>query len=126
MPHSITYHARENVITITHQGEFDATMTRQLISEVISLVKEHDCFHIVEDFREARIRFSTMDLHDLPKLVQERLSASGLNAYQFKRALIAAQDIADFAFFETVSQNRDQNVRVFRDVEEAKKWLAGM
>jgi hypothetical protein len=31
----------------------------------------------------------------------------------------------DFPFFETVTRNRAQNARVFRDVDKAKKWLSG-
>jgi len=59
----------------------------------------------------------------MPKMLQEILLESGIAIHKFKRAIVMANDIDDFTFFETVSQNRGQNVMTFRDIGEARSWL---
>ncbi len=42
----------------------------------------------------------------------------------FKRALVvAANQLDQYKFFETVSVNHTQLVKVFTDMDEAKAWL---
>ena len=125
MPGSVTYDAGEHLIIVTFRGVIDATMTDELISEVMGLAKQHACFRILSDFREACVRFSIMEIFDLPASVREKLEESGFNEAQFKRALVAVQDWNDYYFFETVARNRAHNVMLFRELEEARKWVLG-
>ena len=125
VPGSVTYDAGEHLIIVTFRGAIDATMTDELISEVIGLAKQHACFRILSDFREACVRFSIMEIFDLPASVLDKLRESGFDVAQFTRALVAGQDWSDFYFFETVARNRAHNVMLFRELEEAKKWVLG-
>jgi hypothetical protein len=68
---------------------------------------------------------STMEIYDLPKIIQEIASDLETQMYRFKRALVNSEGIDDFAFYETVSRNQGQNVTLFRDVDEARRWLLG-
>jgi hypothetical protein len=40
-----------------------------------------------------------------------------------KRAVVVAKDIRDFQFYETVTIDSGQNIKLFQDMDEAKKWL---
>jgi hypothetical protein len=40
------------------------------------------------------------------------------------RAIVVAKDLDDYAFFELVSKNQGQRVKIFKDIDEAKRWLA--
>ena len=123
MPYSATYDGEAGLIALSFRGKVDLPALRKLASDAARISKEHNCFLVLSDFREATLSLSTMEIYTLPKTLSEILSASGINVYRFKRALVMSTDIDDFTFFETVSRNRSQNITLFRDVDEAKKWL---
>jgi hypothetical protein len=125
MSYSVTYDGEHQLVLIVIQGTIDITEIRSLTTEVARLAKEHACFRVLNDFRAATLSASTMEIYNLPKLVSKQISAAGLQIYPFKRALVFAQASADLSFFEAVSVNQAQNVRLFRDIEEAMQWLSG-
>ena len=125
MSNSVTFDERDRLITITLQGRLDQGMIRTLAAEVARIAKEYDCFLVLNDAREATSGLSTVEIYELPEVIAEIISQTGLQVNKFKRALVAPTDVPDFAFFETVSRNRGQNVVVFRSIEEAKSWLLG-
>jgi hypothetical protein len=94
-------------------------------AEIMRVAKEQDCFLVLTDAREGRIELSVMEIYDLPKVLAGIAAAEGVRIGRFKRAAIVYNDLEDFAFFETVSRNRGQNVVLFHEVAEAKKWLSG-
>ena len=122
---SVKYDAEADLIVIEIKEVINIPLVRQLSHDVILLAKEHNCFLILNDAREATLSLSTMELYDLPKLIQEIAAESETQVHRFKRALIVSRDIDDFTFFETVSQNINKNVTLFRDMDEARKWLLG-
>ena len=66
---------------------------------------------------------TTSEIYNLPKLLSDITALEGLSATIFKRALVVKKNLEDFHFFETVTLNHMQNVRLFQDVDEAKRWL---
>lgn len=122
--YSVTYDSNNHVILITLKGSIDREAINKSRFEAVRLAKEHNCFTVLADLREATSAISFLDIYDLPRTTSEVLSASGIQAHQFKRAIVVALDLDNASFFETVSQNRGHNVRLFRDMEEAKKWLS--
>jgi hypothetical protein len=68
---------------------------------------------------------STVEIYELPKIFMDILSETGVQIYKFKRTLVISTDVDDFAFFETVSRNRGQNVMLFRSIDAAQLWLIG-
>ena len=123
MPYSLVFDTEEKLIKITMQGTVNLPMVTKLASEVAEIAKEHNCFLILNDAREAIPDISVIGIHDLPKIFSEILSSAGIQISKFKRAIVVSKNINDFNFFETVSRNRAQNVMLFRDIHEAKKWL---
>jgi hypothetical protein len=125
MSFSVTYDAEVGLIAIIVKGAIDHSVVREIAAEVARLAQEHGCGLVLTDTRETTLTLSVTDLYDLPKIIAKMLAELGLPVPGLKRALVVPDALDDFAFFETVSRNRGQNVMLFRDMDEAKKWLTG-
>jgi len=68
--------------------------------------------------RSATINISVAGLFYSPKAMDE----SGVSR-TIKRALLVPAAFEESEFLETVTRNRGHNLKVFRDIEEAKRWL---
>ncbi len=122
---SVTYDAEAGLITIVVKGMIDQSVVRKSTAEAARLVQEHNCSLVLNDAREATTTLSIADIYDLPKIVSEMLAQSGIPTQDIKRAVVVPDMMDDFVFFETVSQYRGQNVMLFRDIDDARKWLSG-
>lgn len=122
MPYSVEYDPL-GIISIKVQGELTITMVRDFTVEAVHLAKEMDCFRVLTDLQEATLKLSMVDVYNLPNLTAEIASTADLQVYQFKRALVVLHDEKLAPFFENVSRNRHQNVKLFHDVEAAWQWL---
>ena len=75
------------------------------------------------DYREVTLKLSTMEIYGLPEITTNAFASLGLDILRCRRALVAASDLNDYSFHENVMVNRGQNVKVFSDIDKAKKWL---
>ena len=96
---------------------------KEIFSELALIAKEKDCFLYLGDYREAKLRLSTLEIHGLPEMLSAILDSAGLRITKFRRAIVVAKDLKDYHFFETVNANRGQSSKIFQDIDEAKKWL---
>jgi hypothetical protein len=126
MPNSVVYDSEKRIIVIELQGLIDKPLIKQLASHVAGYSREHNCFLVLNDAREATLNLSTVEIYDLPKTIMEILAATGIEVRKFKRALVVSNDVDDFTFFETVSRNRGHNVMLFRSIDQAISWLLKM
>ena len=60
-----------------------------------------------------------MDVIKIPSIAKD----AGLKP-DFLGAFVVAKNFAEFAFFETISHNQGLPAEIFRDMDEAKRWLA--
>jgi hypothetical protein len=125
VPNSVRYDAELGLIAIEIQARIDQGVVKELAHEAARIARQHNCFLVLSDARGAMPGLSTMEIYDLPKVILEILSATGIPAHKFKRALVVSGDLDDFRFFEIVSRNRGQNVTVFHDMDDARSWLFG-
>lgn len=125
MSNSVTYNQEDGFIRIEIQGKMDKALVKKLASLTARIAREHDCYLILSDAREATSALSTLDIYDLPRIIVQILTETGLEVHKFKRVLVVSNDVDDFTFFETVSRNRGQNVTLFRNIDEARSWLLG-
>ena len=123
MSHTVAYDPEHSIIRLTVQGEITTGVAKEAVADVVNLAKERNCFRILSDFREATLRISTLEIFKLPDLITDVAAASGLDANRFRRAGVVAGDFEDFSFFETVSLNKQHELKYFRDVDEALSWL---
>jgi len=101
-------------------GPLNAAELPKFASDASAFLHEHGCTRILNDLREVDLELSTVDIYDIPNLV----AGSGIER-SVKRAVVFSRDVGDYQFFETVSVNQGQFVRVFEDFDVAVTWLRG-
>jgi hypothetical protein len=123
MTHTVTYHPALGVIETVAQGNLTLSEAKEIISEITQLAVEKDCFLCFSDYRKATMEMSTTQIYDIPEILSGIVTSFGLRPSKFKRAIIADKSLKDYQFFETVTLNMGQHIRLFQDIDEAKKWL---
>jgi len=96
---------------------------REFTNEAALLAEQKACFRVLSDLHEALLRFSMLDVYNIPGMVKEIVLAANLPVHKFRRAVILPDQWKLSGFFETISKNRMQNVTLFHDIETAQKWL---
>lgn len=126
MSHTIHYNPEAHIIELQVKGAVNRDKFREIFSQGMQLAKEKKCFLFLNDFREATIEMSTMDLFNLPEVLSSISTPLGIQANSLRRALVVGPEYTrDARFAEDVTINRGQHAKFFHDVEEAKKWLLG-
>ena len=125
MSHIISYTSELHVVESKVQGELTLDEVKEIIAEIAIIAEEKACNLILSDFREATLRLSMIQIYELPKITANIFASLGLNILGCKRALVAAEGLNDYSFYENVMVNRGQKVRVFTNIDKAKKWLFG-
>jgi len=123
MPHSIVYNPETHIVESKIYGDLTFSEVKELIAEYAVMIKEKGCKLFLSDYREAAIKLSTLEIYQVPKIFEDTFASLGLSIYRIKRALVVAEDLKDYLFFETVTVNRAQYTKVFKDITEAKEWL---
>ena len=123
MPHTVTYNSETHVVETKASGNLTLDEAKELISDIGQVCVENNCFLCLSDYREATLKLSTLDIYSIPRLLSKILASMGLPANRVKRAVVVAKNIEDFEFYETVTLNSGQNIKLFQDMDEAKKWL---
>src|SRR5262245_33175034 len=113
MTHTITYNSRDHIIEVKVQGDLTLQRVQEIVSEVAKVSKEQNCFHILNDLREAIVKLSIHEIYELPKTLSEIAASFGLGIHAFKRAFVAPKEQANLTFFENVSFNRGQREKYF-------------
>ncbi len=120
MPYEIKYDADLECMMCRVFGELQASELPGFAADVIALLDKHNCVRVLNDLRKVDLRLSTMAIYNIPELV----AGAGLQP-NVKRAIVFRKDAEDYEFFETVSINQGQFVRVFTDFDKALTWLKG-
>ncbi len=69
MTHTITYNPAAGMIETVVQGPITSSEAKEIISEIIRVAAENDCFFCLTDYRQAIIDMSTSDIYSIPKIV---------------------------------------------------------
>ena len=118
---NIDFLEREEVVRLTANGSVDLPDIEQMGAELFSAAALRGSSKMLVDHREMTPEVSTVDIYDLPDVL-EKLGF----ARSSKMAILlvaGALKRADYDFFETVSINRGFQVRLFLDPDEALGWL---
>lgn len=123
MPFNVEYDEENDCVVFTLEGRFDLESAGVYASEMSRVLAAHDCKRLLNDFRGAEMRLSTMDTLNLQKVVNEIFAEAGVGR-GLRRAAVVPKEAADIPlFFETVAANRGDNVRIFADMDAAMDWL---
>jgi hypothetical protein len=118
MSYTLTYDSEADCIIASIVGDFDPAVVREFLKTMAVLAKEKHCTRVLTDLRSAKPRFSVLEIDDLPRFAAE----AGLDI-SVRRALVVAGNFDDYTFYRASSAIRGQNVRIFRDIDAARKWL---
>lgn len=118
MSYTLTYDPEADLIIGSIQGEFDTAMVRDYIRVVAALAREKRCTRVLTDMRNSKPRLTVLEIDDLPRFATD----VGLDR-SVRRALVVADDFDDYAFYRSSSAIQGQNVRIFKDIDDAKAWL---
>jgi hypothetical protein len=119
----ITYHEDENFIESILLGDFDWQVMEKMVPAISKEVNEKKCFHVLLDWRQGKIKLTTVQIYDTPVKLKEEFAKYGVNVFQLKRAYLINQVDSDSYFFETMMKNNSQTFTIFLDRDEAIKWL---
>ncbi|MBL0345752.1 hypothetical protein [Candidatus Villigracilis affinis] len=123
MPYDIRYNM-DGYVEMVHDGVIASKHITSIITAVMSAVKENGCNLFLGDYRRTDLQLSMGMLYEVPKQVYSEAQRLHLKMGDFKRALVVSEVLYEkFKFFELVSLNRMQNVRVFTNMDDAKAWL---
>jgi len=122
MLHTIVYDP-QGIILINFQGPLILAEVRQVMAEVGRLAREHQCFRLLSNTLEMELKLNMAEVYYLPGLFAELVSSLGLQVHKFRRAILVSPNNRMLQFFETVSRNRAQDVKLFQDAESARQWL---
>ena len=126
MSHVIIYNPEKGLIELKAQGGLTFSEAQEIVSELAKVIEERHCFLLLNDYREATLNMSTLEIYGLPKLISDKIASIGLSLYKIKRALVIAKESKDFDFLENVTANRGHKTKLFYDVDEAMKWLSAV
>ena len=116
----VVYDNETDCILSSVIGPLDKEVALALFSEVGRIAVENQCTRVISDLREAKVAASTADIY----LLAKSLGSTQITKV-FKRAVVVSRDEEDYAFWETVCFNQGfQNVKIFRDYDKAKQWIA--
>jgi hypothetical protein len=120
MPYSIKYTKETNCIYISIEGTLDLSLFDRMATEVAHYVNEYGCRRILNDLCQATPIGSTFDIYSMPKHALE----AGVSR-NVRRALLVSGPFSKFRFLETVFINQGNIVKLFNDIDNAKRWLFG-
>ncbi len=124
MPFNLSFNNREGIIEADIQGEFTWLVMEKMVPEMAHLIAEKHCQRILLDFRKADYSLSTFKIYMTPEKLFDEFQKHNIDIRSLKRALLFLNNPENFRFFETVSINQAQSVRIFMDEMMARNWLA--
>lgn len=124
MRYTITCNQETRIIEAVIQGDVFWDNLKTMTIELARISKASDSLLILNDFREASLKLSTMEIYSIPQMVVAAFADSGIdNVYRFRRAIVVAKDVHDYRFWECMVNNNAQTEKIFYDTDEAQKWL---
>lgn len=120
MTWKLSHIADGNIIQIETAGELTVQQLNQMAKEAIEAGNLHNSTSFLADHRNAVVALNTVEIFERPQAWDK------LNFPRASRIAQVAPEsrLKDFNFLENVSLNRGYRVRVFTDIDAAKKWLA--
>ncbi len=120
MNYELKYDEERNLIMGQVHGEFDSRVVAKMVSDLGAMIREHDCYRLLNDLRDAKITPETLDIYGMPRVIEKTREA-----VRCRRAILVTPPLEDFLFLETASVNMGQQIKIFTDEEAAIEWLQG-
>jgi hypothetical protein len=121
-----TYEPGKDYLLISYEGEVNLDVIKLFAPRIILAIKHRDCYRLLEDYRKTIFNKDATTITSMQAFQMENLINNGIPYSQVKRALMVDENqvsIQEMGFFESLSINKGQQVKVFYDMYKAIKWL---
>ena len=123
MSYKVTYNPDLHFIETTVDGGINAEVLKEIFTAQAQTSQRVNCNRMLNDYRNARIKISVLEIYELPKVIAKIAASFGRSAMRTVRALVIPTFKEDYRFYETVAANNSQTEKLFFNIEEAKQWL---
>ncbi len=113
-----SYDSELDYLTLCVSGEVTLERIRELAPKVSGILKKNNCLRFINDMSVATINVSIGQMYSSPKVMDE----SGITR-DIKRALVVPSDFKDAVFLENLTFNKGHNLKIFKNIDNAKLWL---
>ncbi len=118
MSHEISYDAEIDCVILRIQGKVTIGLIHELAPQVARMLEENNCRRLLNDMSATTIDLSVVELYTSPQVMDESRVL-----HNTKRALVVPPSFDEGEFLENATRNRGHDLRVLKNIEEAKKWL---
>ncbi|MDP8217758.1 MAG: hypothetical protein P9M03_03420 [Candidatus Theseobacter exili] len=118
MSHELRYDSDIDCIFLCFQGRVTIELITEIAPEVARMSAKTGCHRLLNNMSAATVDISISDLYYSPEVMDK----SGV-LRTLKKALVVPPSFDESGFLEDVTRNRGHNLMVFKDIENAKKWL---
>jgi hypothetical protein len=112
-----SYNKDDNIVILRVAGDMGIGELGQVALDTLEYAQQQDCFRVLGDMRRCNVTVSIIQLY------QYRTNTKPDELQRLRRALVFSELTPEARFFEDVSVNRGQPVRVFTDMDAARAWL---
>jgi len=123
MSYKFTHNSELHILELIIEGEYGFSDAKQLIADAIEWVKKYNCYKVLADVRNAKLRLSIIDFYEAPQIIANLFKTVDIPISKLKRAVVITKGTRNVDFLETVVANRGQTMKLFHDIDEAKEWL---
>lgn len=121
MPWKIELIEDPPAVAVEASGPMKLVLLKEVAAQAFAQAAKHDLHKFLVDDREMVPDLSTMELHQLPEVL-ERLGFGKRDRAAVVYCL-SSPKAQDFRFFEDTALNRGFDVRLFTGMDEALGWL---
>ena len=121
MPWKIELIEDPPAVAVEASGPMKLVLVKEVAAQALAQAASHDLHKFLVDDREMVPELSTMELHQLPDVLEQ------MGFRKHDRAAVvyclSSPRAQDFRFFEDTALNRGFDVRLFTGMDEALSWL---
>lgn len=117
----------EEYMLLTFEGELTKDSYDTYVGPVLKAVEDHQCYKILCDFRQASFSINIHDIVKIHEIEMKILSKNSVPVGKITTAFVTKEDsnfFSDLYFFKTISVDHGQKQKHFKDMNEARNWLA--
>jgi hypothetical protein len=118
MSYELSYDSDMDCVILRIQGKMTIELIREIAPKVASMFEKTNCRRLLNDMSATTIDISIEQLYNSPKIMDK----SGIMRNTC-RALVVPSSFEESEFLENTTINRGHNLKIFKDIEAAKKWL---
>ncbi len=126
MAFACSFNISEKYLLFSYEGELTDAAINEFLEEAPQQILSHQCYKLINDYRDAILNFSPARLIEVQQKVAEAMLTRGISLHLITRALVINESINNFSYshiFETVNLNHGLNLKVFTNMDEALQWI---